>query len=417
MCHRRRREDRRGQRRHRQGESEREDDDGRQERRRVARPRLDQGEQGEPAAGDDRSERHGQPRADALRQPAGPGREGQHDERDRQQRRAGFERRVAQHLLELDRQQKERAAEGAVDREGHHVGARELPGAEDVERQHGMLCAVLPGDESQHRRERDRQRRDDAWCGPALVGSCDQPVDQRAQPDCGKPRPGEIEPALRRRVARLRHVALGDPHDRRHERQIDEEDQPPGDGLDQVAADERSDGGRDAAQPRPGADGLSAVFGTEGGLDDRQALGYEQRGADSLEGTSRDQHAGAGRDPTEQRGGGEPQHADDEAAPAPVVIADRAADQDEGRQGQSVGRHGPLERLQPAVEGAADRRQGDVHDGAVDHDDAGAQDGGRDHPAAARRVQLKAACGLRSGVGHHETRGGMSGCVPSLISA
>ena len=115
-----------GERRNRQRQAQGEHDDGRQDVADVGRAGVDPGEQGQPDTGDDGAEPHRQAGADALGQAAGPGRQGQHHDRDRHQGGARLEGREAHDPLELDRQQEEGAAEGAVDDERDGVGGAEL---------------------------------------------------------------------------------------------------------------------------------------------------------------------------------------------------------------------------------------------------------------------------------------------------
>ena len=83
-------------------------------------------------------------RADSC---ARAGRERQHDHGQRQQRQAGLERAVVLDDLQLDREQEQGAAEGAVDGEGDGVGPAELAGAEQLEREHRVGPAVLDDEE------------------------------------------------------------------------------------------------------------------------------------------------------------------------------------------------------------------------------------------------------------------------------
>ena len=59
--------------------------------------------------------------------------------------------RVAEHALQLDRQEEQRPAEGAVHDEGHGVGGAELRGPEELERQDGVIAARLDREEAGQR--------------------------------------------------------------------------------------------------------------------------------------------------------------------------------------------------------------------------------------------------------------------------
>ena len=182
--------------------------------------------------------------------------------------------------------------------------------------------------------------------------------------------------------ARLGNVPQRDDDDRRRQRQVDVEHQPPGDGADQPAAEERPDRGGDAAEPGPGADSPRAVIGGERRLQDRQAARGEQRRAHALQRAGGDQDSGAGRQAADERGDREPYRADHEDLPAAVRVTERAAEQQHPGQGERVAVHDPLHAGDRRVEILADRGQRDADDGRVERGDARAEDGGRQHPAA-----------------------------------
>ena len=61
-------------------------------------------------------------------------------------------------------------------------------------------------------------------------------------------------------VARLGHVAHGDEDRGGRDRQVDDEHPSPRHRVDEVAAEERAERGRDPAETRPRADGAAAVL-------------------------------------------------------------------------------------------------------------------------------------------------------------
>ena len=80
-------------------------------------------------------------------------------------------------------------------------------------------------------------------------------------------------------------------------------------------------------------------------------------------------------------------HADGEDAPPPEAVAERAAEKEEGGQGQRVAGDHPLQGPDAAAERAADGGEGDADDRRIERGDARAEDGGREHPAPAAGVQ------------------------------
>jgi len=113
---------------------------------------------------------------------------------------------------------------------------------------------------------------------------------------------------------------------------------------------------------------LRAIVVGKTGLQDRQAAGREQRTANPLQQSRGNQRRQVGRQPADQRRGGEPDHANHEHASPPEPIAQRAPEQNERRQRQQIARDGPLQSVDARLQIAADGRQRHVDDGAVEHD-------------------------------------------------
>ena len=79
-------------------------------------------------------------------------------------------------------------------------------------------------------------------------------------------------------------------------------------------------------------------------------------------------------------------------APAPVAVAERAAEQDQRREREQVAVDRPLEAGDVGVEVASELRQRDVDDRGLEERDRRAEHGGREHPATARGGELE--CGF-----------------------
>ncbi len=210
------------------------------------------------------------------------------------------------------------------------------------------------------------------------------------------------------RVPALRDVPYRDEHDGHGEGQVDEEHPAPAHGLHQPAPQERAGRAGDAGQPGPGADGAHPVLGAEGRLQDRQAARRQQCSADALDRAGGDESADVGRDSTGQRRDGEPHDADHEHPPPAEPVAERAAEQDQGGEGQRVGVDGPLQARDPRVQVLTDGGQRDVDDRAVDERHPRAEDGGREHPAAS---------GPAEGQQRRRGRGGALRHVPRHVAA
>ena len=159
-------------------------------------------------------------RAEALRQE-------EHHHRDREERGAGLDRRVARHLLEVDPDEEQRAAEPRVHRERREVAHREVARAEQVERHHRMRRARLVEQEEDQAHDAAGARGGDQRVAEAEPLLLDQREDGAAEPEHAQQRAEVVD--ARAALGRLH------PRDRAHrdrereddQRDVDQEDQPP----------------------------------------------------------------------------------------------------------------------------------------------------------------------------------------------
>jgi hypothetical protein len=206
------------------------------------------------------------------------------------------------------------------------------------------------------------------------------------------------------------------------ERNVDGEDQPPGHGVDQVAAGQWADDRRDPGPRGPRADGGAALgFGERD--DDRQGAGGQERPERALDGTARDQHPNIRGGGAHQRGQPEPGDADREHAPLPEDVAERPADQDQRAQGEQVGVGHPLLARQAAAEVRADRGQRDVDGGGIESGDKRAHDRREQGeplapPARARRHPGRPGRLSQAGSrpGHQDGPGGRAGQAGLMLA-
>ncbi len=393
---------RRCERRDGQREAETKDDEPGEDPGEVRRARPDAGEQDQAHCHDERPDRHRDAGADALRQSSGAGREKQHEHRDRDGGGARLQGGVAEHGLQLDDDEEERDAQRRVHDEGRAVGPAELPRLEDVERDERRLHAHLDERERDERDEPD-EAGEDHERRPAVGRALDQCEHDAGEAERRRAGADEVRPRARLGVVALGHVAHRHPQRDGGERDVDEEHETPGDGVDEPTAQERADRSGDPSQSRPCADRRAVVLGTEAGGDQREAAGNEHRAAHTLEGSRRDQCADARRKAAQHGRDGEPHEPDHEHAPPAVLVAERAAQQEQRAQRQQVAVERPLQTRQPAAEIVPDVGQRHVDDRRVEERDARAEDGGEDHPPPARRPELDELRGSgRTGRLRHE---------------
>ncbi len=135
-----------------------------------------------------------------------------------------------------------------------------------------------------------------------------------------------------------------------------------------------------AAEARPDADGLAALFFRKRGADERQAAGHQQGAADPLHRARGNQLLHIGREPASDRCNGEDADADREDAAPPEVVAERAAHQQQRGEQQGIRLDHPLRLERGGPQVGLDGGQCHVDDRAVDEGHAGADDGGGQHP-------------------------------------
>ena len=119
---------------------------------------------------------------------------------------------------------------------------------------------------------------------------------------------------------------------------------------------------------------LAALLALEGGGDDRQRPGHEQRPGDPLQRPRADQELLARGERAEDRGAAEGDEPDDEEPPPAELVPEAAADQEQRDHRQHVGLDHPLLPGQPGVQLPPQRGQRDVDDRAVEEDDGRAED-------------------------------------------
>jgi hypothetical protein len=346
----------------------------------VVRSVRGPGQEGKTETDDERTDAHLDAGPDPRREAAGAGREGQHERRDREQRQPGAERAVTVDDLELDGQEEQRPTERAVDDEGHGVGGGELAVPEEHERQHRVGPGPLRDEEGGQGDDPTDEGRHDHRRAPTPGGALDEAVGDTGQAEHRQESATPVDRAGGAGVPRLGDVAHADGDHGRRDRQVDEEHPPPRRRGDELPADERAGGSGEAAEPGPGADGPAAVGDPEGALEDGQAGGDEQGGADALQHPGRYEDRGRRGQATGGGGHREPHHPDDEQPSAAEPVAERPAEEQERGEGQGVTRDDPLQGPEADVQRPADVGEGDADDGGVEGRDPRAEDRRGDDP-------------------------------------
>ena len=257
---------------------------------------------------------------------------------------------------------------------------------------------MAEGQHGQHRRG-----------GPAEGRTFDECEGDSAERQRGQKGADDVDVTGGAGVARFGNVAGGDQEHERTDGQVDQEDQPPRCGSDQVAAEQGAGRGGHAAEPRPRSDGLAAVIGIEGRLEDGQASGGQECSPDTLEHPGTDQDGGPGGEGTGGRGEHEPDDTHHEHPSSPEIVSERSPQEEEGRQREGVAGHHPLQRSERRMEFAPDGRKGDTDNGGVDGRHGRTEHRGRDDPSAPLGPDMQEP---GSRIAHRGSRPGDSGRPP-----
>ena len=182
----------------------------------------------------------------------------EHEPGQRQEANAGLKRRVAQHVLQVDREKREEREHPGADAEGREGHAEEGRIAEKGHVQHRPLLQPLDHDEDHEQDGAADQAGEDQCAAPAVRVAAQQAEDNQEE------RGGEGEEApevgaRRLRVPRLVHLLQRDDHGEHPHRDVDEEHPPPAEGVGDDSADERPGGDRRAHGGAPDRDRLEPL--------------------------------------------------------------------------------------------------------------------------------------------------------------
>ena len=155
-------------------------------------------------------------------------------------------------------------------------------------------------------------------------------------------------------VARLRDVAQRHPQRESEHRDVDEERDPPADGVDQQPADQRPEQDQPGRGGRPDAERAAALGPVLEGLrDERQGAGHEEGAGRALEQPEDDQPLERRGEPAQRRGDREAREPDGvDPAPA-VVVGQRAGEDQQGGEDREIA----ADDVGLALEDAEDRRR------------------------------------------------------------
>ena len=172
------------------------------------------------------------------------------------------------------------------------------------------------------------------------------------------------------------HEAPGQDESDDADRDVDEEDPLPAEGVDQDAAEDRTDERGDTGGRSPERHGAAAVGGRERAGDDRHGLRRHQRGADTLYDAGDDEHLDAAGQAAPQRREREDREPDQVDVLGAEPVTEPTGHEQRHGVGEQVGAGHPDDGVDVGLELASDRRRRDRHDRVVDEDHEEADDHG-----------------------------------------
>ena len=239
--------------------------------------------------------------------------------------------------------------------------------AQDPEPHQRLGDAVLAGDEACEQDGRSGEDADHAAGAPAPLVALGDSEHKRGEAGGDEDRAGRVE-RLHAGVLALAEQDGSETEGHEGDRDVDEEDPLPRQGVGEDAAEEHARGGAEAADGAPDAerDVPLAAFG-KGRHQDRERSRRDRGGAEALEGAGADQRPLGPREPAEERADRERDQADHEDAPAAEQVRGSPAQEQEAAEDERVGGDHPLQVRLGEVEIRLDRGKSDVHDRDVEH--------------------------------------------------
>ena len=244
-----------------------------------------------------------------------------------------------------------------------------------------------------HQHGRRREAAEYQPVGESAFAGLDQREHEERQRGCERE---EAEPvrAARPGIARFLQAGECDHEDRRADRQVDEEDPPPGQAGRECPTHDRPDRDREAGDGTPHAERNTPVLAAERVGQQRQRHGEHDRAADTLHAARDYEEQRSGRNAAQQRGNRERADPDQVHQPPAEQVGERSAGEQRGRQRQGVRVNDPLQIGEAAAQLLLDVGQGDVHDRDVEQQHERTQTHRRQRPPTVHGgVPASACCG------------------------
>ena len=298
---------------------------------------------------------------------------------ERQEPKAGRERRVAEDVLEVDREVREDREHPGRDAERRDRDPHESPLTEERHVEHRPLLTQLDHDEDDQHQHAADQRQEDQRARPTTVVAAEDAEHDQEQRRGEGHETGDVRPS-RALVAGLR-----DPGERNREgedadRDVDEEDPAPSEPVGQETTDQRAGGDRSPHRGTPDGKRAEEVVPAVLVADDRQRRCKECGAADPLQPAGDVEGRDVPGEAAEERGEGEEHHARHEDQAAPVPVGERARGEDQRGKAERIRVDDPLQPRQAGIEALLHVRESDDHDRDVEQQHERRQADGEKRP-------------------------------------
>ena len=213
-------------------------------------------------------------------------------ERHRQEHEPGLDRRVPEHVLQIQGEEEPHRKRRGTERRQDRVGRRSCRERNSRSGISGAL-AIRPSsnEEREQQRDADADRQQRRRVAPAGAVGAHDSEHERRETERGRERAAEVEVAGGVLVATLEQHPLCEEGRGQTDRQVDEEDPAPAQGVGDDAAEQHAGRAAGAAHGAPDADRTVAFGGLrECAGEDRQRSRRNDRGGEALHQSRGDQH-------------------------------------------------------------------------------------------------------------------------------
>ena len=238
-----------------------------------------------------------------------------------------------------------------------------------------MADADLGVDEGDEGGDDDAGERQDQRGAPALVLALVEEVDEGSDPEHYEDGAEGVEALVADAAGFAEEEGTGDEGED-GDRDREDEDVAPAEGVGNEAADDGADEQADGDDAAVESHGPAALTGRKCADDEAGAGGLQHGGADALEDAGGDEVAEPGAEEADEPADAKKSEAGERDALAADEIGEAAEGQHETVHADEVGECDPLDGQQVGVEAPGDAREGDVDAAGVEggDEDAGADD-------------------------------------------